>query len=41
MLRVYGIEEKKMKDPSKCKSELKKLVRGKLDKPTVKKVKIK
>ena len=41
MLRIYGVEEKKTRDASKCKSELKKLVKGKLDKPTQKKVKIK
>ena len=40
MLRVYGLQDEKMVDAQKCKLELKKLVKGKIQKPTKKKVKI-
>lgn len=41
MLRVYGVEEYKIKDAGECKAEVKKIAFGKLGKPSKKKMKIK
>lgn len=41
MLRLFGIEQNSINNPLKCKEQLKNLVKGNIEKPTKKKVKVK
>ena len=41
MLRLFGVEDQSMNDPSKCKQQVKNLVRGTMEKPTKRRVKVK
>lgn len=41
MLRLFGVEDESMSDPSKCKQQIKNLVRGTMEKPAKRRVKVK
>lgn len=41
MLRLFGVEQKSLQDPIKCKQEIRNLVKGTFQKPGKRKIKIK